>query len=339
MTLALSSVLIIGCSSSDEDNGRTEAASEIRRIVKLQSTEVAAVGLDFPHTDERFLYVHENGQWRCVNASGAIALGEALNGLVTDLTAATGLARDVRPERLAAYGFDDNSPRITLFGVDWRTKDDRDELALFTLGDEVEGRRSYLRTEGEQRVFEIDQLPARRFARTADDRLPPMLDRRMLAGEWPNPSGGFTRAFIDFTDGRSMELARDASSRTYAWEWRKPDAQPLQVLPYRIAGWQSYVYRAPYIGFAASTEADRLGLGPEAVWLRITLVDDDESIALEVAEPSASRPLAVRNSKTGMIVLLAPGSEELLVPSDGDLLDRGRVNRWESWLGSGATRK
>ncbi|MCA8981898.1 MAG: hypothetical protein H6831_14375 [Planctomycetes bacterium] len=319
--------------------GASAKSSEVRieRITGLESTQVAGVGVQFPGSGERFLYVREDGAWRCVNALDAVALDGALDGLVADLTAATGTSREVADARLGAFGFAEDSPEVTLFGADWRTQQDRDELARFTLGAEVEGRRSYLRVVGAHAVFEVDRLPARRFERAEGDRLPPMLDRRMLAGEWPDATGGFTRAFLDFTGGKSVELARVGDATTYAWELRVPGAEALAVLPYRMAGWQSFLYRTPYAGFAAQAEAERVGL--REVWLTITLVDAAGSIVLEVGELNADRPVAVRNRKTGMLVLLAPENAALLVPSEADLLDRGRANRWESWLGGAAVRR
>lgn len=331
---AIAAALFAGCGTHD---GSAQAAGSIARIITVDAQQVVGVGLDLPATGERFLYVRESGEWRCVNASGAIALDGALDGLVTDLTAATGMTREVADARLAAFGFTEDAPGVTLFGADWRTREDRDELAEFALGSKLEGRRAYVRVEGRNAVHEIDRLPARRFDRPEGDRLPPMLDRRLLAGEWPDPMGGFTRAFLDFADGRSLELARVGDANTFAWELRTPDAEALPVLPYRIAGWQSFVYRAPYAGFAAPSEAPRVGL--ENVWLRITLIEAQQSIVLEVAEPLTGRPLAVRNMKSGMLCLLAPEHAALLVPTDGDLLDRSRPNPWEAWLGASAIRR
>lgn len=329
------SSLVAAC--GDGPSTDAHAARSIERLTQLTPEDVAGVGVEFPETGERFLYLREAGVWRCINASRAIALDGALDGLVADLVAASGMSREVADDRLPAYGFTPTAPRVTLFGPNLQSREDRDELIRITLGIELEGRRSYVKIDGTNPVHEIDSLPAQRFARDESDRLPPMLDRRMLAGEWPTPTGGFTRAFLDFADGRSMELARVGDPNTYNWQLRTPDAEPLPVLPYRIAGWQSFVYRAPYAGFAAPSEAPRVGL--ETVWLTITLIDPTDSIVLEVGTPAADRPLAVRNTKTGMLVLLAPENAALLVPTEGDLLDRGRANRWESWLGAGAIRR
>jgi len=331
----ISAALVASCGT--DDPASVVAAGSIGRLTELTPDDIAGVGLEFPATGERFLYVRDAGQWRCINASRAVALDGALDGLVADLVSAGEMSREVADDRLEAYGFTSAAPRVTLFGTDLNAREDRDELIGFTLGSELEGRRSYVRIEGADPVHEIDSLPEQRFARDAGDRLPPMLDRRMLAGEWPDPTGGFTRAFLDFEDGRSMELARVGDPNTYNWQLRTPDAEPLPVLPYRIAGWQSFVYRAPYAGFAAPSEAPRVGL--ETVWLTITLIDPTDSIVLEVGTPVADRPLAVRNTKTGMLVLLAPENAALLVPTEGDLLDRSRANRWESWLGGGAVRR
>lgn len=334
LALAASS-LVVACGGKQSTDAH--AAGTIERLTQLTPEDVAGVGVEFPESGERFLYLREDGQWRCINASRAIALDGALDGLVADLVAASGMSREVADDRLPAYGFTPNAPRVTLFGADLQSREDRDELIRITLGIELEGRRSYVKIDGTNPVHEIDSLPAQRFAREEGDRLPPMLDRRMLAGEWPDATGGFTRAFLDFADGRSLELARVGDANTYAWQLRAPDAEPLSVLPYRVAGWQSFLYRTPYAGFAAPTEAPRVGL--DAVWLRITLADANNTTVLEVAEPHAERPLAVHNSRNGMLVLLAPEHAALLVPTEGDLLDRGRANRWEAWLGAGAVRR
>ena len=115
--------------------GASAKSSEVRieRITGLESTQVAGVGVQFPGSGERFLYVREDGAWRCVNALDAVALDGALDGLVADLTAATGTSREVADARLGAFGFAEDSPEVTLFGADWRTQQDRDELARFTL--------------------------------------------------------------------------------------------------------------------------------------------------------------------------------------------------------------
>lgn len=328
---------LYACDGGANEHTALASGARIRRPLELAPQDVRAVGLELPARDERWLYVvDEQGVWRCANAEDAIARPKAVGGLVLDLVRATGLPREVPAERRPAYGLGEDAPRVVLFGAGFATGADRSALAEILLGEDVEGRRAWIAPEGGA-VWEIDRTPRARFAQPAHDRLPPMLDRRLLAGEQPDPGEGFTRAFLDFADGRSRELRRVGAAGTWSWELHAPGEEPVPVLPYRIAGWQSFIYRAPYAGFAAASEAERLGVTDP--WLTITLVDARGAIELAVAEPRERGPLAVRNARNGMLVLLAPEHAERLVPSDADLLDRGRANPWEEWLGGAAVRR
>ncbi len=329
--------IALGFAATGSRGTAVDAAAPITSLVDVAPADVALVGVEWPAADERHLYGFDGERWRCRTAVDAVASSEGLAALIADLCEATGTRRVVPAARAAAYGIDDAAPRVTLFGARWNEREDRDALATIVLGDEVEGRRSYVALAGTGEVWEVDRLPARRLEREDGDRLPPLLDRRLLAGERPTEGGGFTRAFLDFADGRSWELARVGPRDTYQWELRAPGAAAVPVLPYRIAGWQSFVYRTPYAGFASPADAARLGL--ESPWLTITLVDERGSIELRVAEPAGNQPLAVANARSRMIVLLSPDATDLLVPETADFVDRTRPNPWESWLGAGAIRR
>jgi len=337
----------LGIVAACGDASTKDASEHIRRLSQFSAADVAGVGISFPASDEQFGYALSDGRWRCATASDALALAPALERLIDDLTHATGLSREVPGARLAAYGFGEQAPVVQLYGKDMRPLSDERGPALFEIGKRVAEQRTYVRLQGSAFVWEIDRVPHRHFEREVGDRLPPMLDRRLLAGELPESGGGFTRAFLDFADGRSLELQRVVGAQGYAWELAvaatEPGTQsgaewaPVPALPYRVAGWQSFLYRSPYVGFAAPAEAERLGLAEP--WLRMTLVDVEGTIELAVAAPIPNTPLAVLNSRSKMIVLLAPELAPLVAPTTADLVDRTLTNRWEAWLGAGAIRR
>ena len=309
---------------------------------RLVSLEVAGLSVEYPALDQRFLYTLSGGVWRCVDAHGALALGHRIEELTRELGGAVGELRSTEAARAAAYGLDD-ARRITLrlHGPRLGTDPGQDELFRLDVGSALPGtgsRRSWVRVGGTERILEIPYDPRTWLERESPGALPPLLDERLLAGEWPARGGGLRRVFLDRLDGSSLQLESEVEevaglSREEwprRWQASEGDARS-RCLPFRIAGWQAFLYRAAYSGLSDPAAAERRGLDEVRATLTLIQVEGDP-ITLEVGRPAPSGATFVRNGKTGQLCLLEPEVAALLVPTLAQLCEVEGGNPWESYL-------
>ncbi|MFT7668485.1 MAG: hypothetical protein ACI8X5_001178 [Planctomycetota bacterium] len=305
------------------------------------SLRVAAVSFSAPGTTQEHLYLYRDGQWLCTSVYNAIALTSEIEALVGEL--AGSYAHIVADERQAsAYGLASGDVLVTrLHGADVGSAADRDVLLELELGHSLSGLgagRSFARIAGRKEIIEIDQNPRARLLTPSEKRLPPLLDERLLAGEWPDRGSGLERAFIDFTDGRSIEI----NSRVNGLppgpglpaprEWiATEDDQTARCLPYRIGAWQSFLYHVPYQGLSDPAAAQKRGLDqPTATITLIQVKGAPVELVIGRAAPSGST--FVLNKKTNLLCLLEKEHAELLIGSVERLCSTDILNPWEAWL-------
>jgi hypothetical protein len=309
---------------------------------RLGELEVAGFSVEYPALEQRFLFALQGGVWRCIDAHGALALGNRIEELTRELGGAIGELRSVDASRAGAYGLD-SEDRITLrlHGPLLGTDAGQDERLRVEVGSAFPGtgsRRSWVRVDGSDRILEIPYDPRVWLERESASALPPLLDERLLAGEWPPRGGGLRRVFLDRADGSSLQLDSEVEEvaglprEEWPRRWQAAEGEARsRCLPFRIAGWQAFLYRAPYVGLSDPAVAERRGLDEIRATLTLIQVDGDP-ITLEVGRPAPSGATFVRNQKTGQLCLLEPEVAALLVPTLGQLCEPEGGNPWESYL-------
>lgn len=321
-----------------------EATDYLRPLVAPEARpqlSVAGITLTGLGPAEEFVYAREDGLWRCPTVFGALALQPEIEALVRELTSAWGEVV-AEAERAPAFGFESERPlRVRLHGEGMSSDPARDLLLEVELGASLPGLgagRGFARLAGSRNLLELDQNPRARLVPGEERRLPPLLDERLLAGEWPERGAGLARAFLDFADGRSIDVqsrVAGASPEPGApppREWIAAEGEArARCLPFRIGAWQSFLYHVPYRGLSDPALAERRGLDrPQAT---LTLIQiDGAPIELVVGRPAPSGATFVLNRKTKLLCLLDAAEVELLLATVDMLCSTERANPWEAWL-------
>jgi hypothetical protein len=325
--------------SRDEPN--TEAyLREVLSAEERAAMTVAGVSILDPVDGSEVRYILSDGQWLCASAYGAVALTPQLEGLITDLTLARG--EWVSADRTSEFGLGESEVRILrLHGPKLGTDPAGDVILELELGSSLLGLgsgRSYLRARGSSQVLEIDADPRSRLLTDPEKRLPPMLDERLLAGEWPARGEGLERAFIDFSDGRSIEIKSRVLGPAPSPELPAPRTwlaiqgeTSAPVLPYRIGAWQAFLYRVPYRGLSDPAAAQRRGLDQPLATITLLQIQGDP-IELVIGRSAPSGATFVLNRSTGMLCLLDRSEVELLLATLEQLCATELANPWEEWL-------
>lgn len=321
------------------------AGELLRQLVpeaERDELRIAGISIEGLPQGERFVYTLQDGAWRCSTVYDAVALTNELEALVGELVAAWGQVV-AQGESAADYGIGtETTLRVRLHGPDFASDPERDVRLDVELGASLPGLgegRGFLRVTGTDEVFEIDHNPRARLVSDDPDRkLPPMLDERLLAGEFPSLGEGIERAFIDYADGRSIEVTSrvlgpaPAPDRPPPREWIAIEGdRTARCLPYRIGGWQSFLYRVEYIGLSDPAAAARRGL--DAPVATITLLQVDRSpVKLVIGRPAPNGATFVLNEATGQLCLLGSAEVPLLLAGVDGLCSTEIANPWETWL-------
>ncbi|MCB9914333.1 MAG: hypothetical protein H6828_04165 [Planctomycetes bacterium] len=320
------------------------SAAPFARLVtadEAAALSIAGLSLEDGASGERFVYAQEGGVWRCVSAYGALGLASRIEELAGEVLDARGPWRADDPARDAAFGLaPDQRLVVRLHGARMFEDPGGDVLLAVELGASlpgVGGGRAFARRAGTRAVLEIDHDPRRLVARSAGD-LPPLLDARLLAGEFPARGAGLARAFVDLAGGEALVLRSEVREvpglERAEWprEWTVSAGEARATcLPYRIAGWQAFLYRVEWRGLSDPEAAPRRGLAEPRATLTLAQVDGDP-IVLQVGQPAPSGGCFVLNEKTGQLGYLGPEEAALVVPTLVELCDPGRANPWERWL-------
>jgi hypothetical protein len=304
---------------------------------RAQSLGIAALSVEYGASGERFEYSRRAGLWRSDTAFGALVLEPSMDGLLSQLLGAVGEMRTSDPARRAAYGLDGAQlVRVSLFGPAVGAGGETAPLLRFDLGRSlagIGGGRSWVRLGGDDRLFEIQFDPRARLRRDAPSGLPPLLDERLLAGECPQPGGGLSRVFLDRRTGESLQLSSELGapgSLGRRWRATSGDAR-APCLPYRMAAWQAFLYRAPFVATLDPKHARELGLQDPTATLTLFQVDA-EPIVLQIGAADSSGQVTVLNEKTGSLCHVAPEVFDLLLPGIDQLCEPRMANPWEAWL-------
>jgi hypothetical protein len=346
LTLVMVVALVLGLRAGfgSRASARTDP-EHLTPLVSLEDRDGLAIGgitIEGLPQGDRFIYVRANSQWTCPTVYGAIGTSQEIEAFLSEVILAWG-ERVAGTDRRADYGFDVERPlRVTLHGPKMATDPERDIVLEIELGMSLPGLgegRGYLRRVDGEDLFEIDQNPRKRL-RPAEEsqKVPPLLDERLLAGEFPTLGEGIERAFVDWSDGRSLEVRSrvlgpppDRNSPPPR-EWVAMEGEDTaRILPYRIGGWQSLLYRVNYEGLADPKIAERRGLDEPSATITLLQVGGD-AIELVVGRRAPSGQAFVLNRKTNMLCLLASEDVELLLPTVPWLCSGDIANPWEAWL-------
>ena len=297
-------------------------------VTEAERESLELAGLALTKAGERHEYRKSGGVWRCVTAFGAVANPRQITDLtVALLTHPAALRAPLSTEdSVTAFGFD------TATRVEFLRSDPDAGSLIFDLGSSVTspgGRSIFIRRAGLDGVWELDALPLRPLTRERSPGFPPLLDRRLTAGCTLDPARGITRAFIDFHASASLELRPRELDGELRWSLADGTKEHM-VLPYRFAGWLSFLQRAPYAGFTnPQADADR-GLEPPAA--RVTLFPPEKAPIELVLGREVDGEVYLQNRTSGMLLLLRPDTAGLIAPGVPALSDASIANPWEAWL-------
>ena len=315
------------------ERAQTPAASDVSRTHRALMTDAERAALQltgFVLTDagRSHEYRRSDGSWRCVSAFGAIANPREVTDLSLALFSQPAAWRSpaLTEEKDAGFGFDGG------LQIDFM-RSDRDAAPLsFQLGSAVDspaGRAVFIRRRGLDGVWELDAELLKPLLRERSAGFPPLLDQRLTAGCVLDPARGIGRAFIDFHDGASLELRPKELEGELRWVLLD-GAEERPLLPYRFAGWLSFLQRAPYAGFVNPGAQKDRGLDPPVA--RVTLFPPEEAPIELVLGREVEGEVYLLNKTSGMVLLLPPGWGELIAPGKAQLTTAEGANPWENWL-------
>ena len=290
--------------------------------------ELQLNGFALSQADKRHEYRRSDGTWRCVTAFGAIANPREVTDLSVALLSQRAALRapDAPTSLNADFGFDDG------LRVEFLQSDASAAPLSFQLGDVVSapsGRSVFVRRLGFEGVWELDAEQLSPLLRERSPGFPPLLDQRLTAGCVLDPARGITRAFIDFHSGPSLELRPRELDGEVRWVLIE-GAEERPLLPYRFAGWLSFLQRAPYAGFVNPDPQRERGLTPPVA--RVTLFPPDEAPIELTLGREVEGEVLLQNRTSGMLLLLPQGWPELIAPSKAALTAADGPNPWERWL-------
>jgi hypothetical protein len=305
----------------------TEVESLHRPLIPLtEQAELQLTGFALTVADERFEYRRSDGIWRCVTAYGAVGDPRLITDLTRALLTRTASLR-VSPstrEGLTDFGFD-AAAEVEFF------REGASDL-VFSIGDRVSspnGSSVFVRRTGTEEIWELDSTKIASSISRKSAGLPPLLDRRITAGCDLNPGRGVLRAFIDFEDGDALELRPEDNGGQREWILTDGSARS-KVLPYRLAGWLSFLQRAPYAGFGDPSDVNDRGFNPPMA--QITLFPPEAKPIELVLGREVNGDVYLQNKTSGMLLLLPKGWSKLVAPDARAMTLADDKNPWERWL-------
>lgn len=361
-TKALLSALLVFLLFLERSGATTADDPTLTHRSLISATERAGLklsGLTIAIGPKRHAYHRMASTWRCLTAHSAIAHPRQIDDLTTTLLSSTAAYRGpASPSHLTAFGLDtpirvefvrantqanDSTASATSAAADDASSATADPSADATSNADAEpltfllgtilasptGPTIFVQRAGHDDVWELEAQHLAPLTHNPEPDFPPLLDRRLTAGCELDPARGITRAFIDHTNGASLQLAPSESNGERRWTLTD-GTQETDILPYRFAGWLRYLQRAPYAGFTRPDLAPELGLDPPAA--RVTLFPAQAPpIELLLGHPVDGKTF-LHNKTNGMLMLLPADAAALTAPTARDLTQASDTNPWEAWL-------
>jgi len=326
LTALLSALIVVERATTPSTTDPLETHRPL--LTEAERSSLELTGLALTVAGERHEYHRNDGIWRCVTALGAVANPRQITDITNALLTRPAAWRAPSASREAAPTFGFDAP----IRVEFLQREPADSALVFDLGGFItspSGASVFVRREGLDGVWELaaDHLESLSLKRSPG--FPPLLDQRLTAGCVLDPARGITRAFIDFHGGASLELRPQEVEGGLRWSLSDGTSEH-DVLPFRFAGWLTFLQRAPYAGFTSPQASTDRGLEPPAA--RVTLFPPEESPIELVLGREADGQVYLLNRTSGMLLLLPPDSSALIAPDARALSDTEIANPWEAWL-------
>jgi len=337
--------------------GSARDAENAPRLVRLadaargSDTVVAGLSVERPSTAERFLYVRSRGVWRCLSAWGAPCDARRVEGLVVGLLGARGVERALGPDADGAFGFGaPGALELALHGRALLDDPGGDELLRVRFGavtrpaaGAAPAGSTFARVASRQHALELDFDAHAALGEPSAPGLPPLLDARLVPGDFPGTGRRVERLFLDRAEGPDLELVRRerealppaehvAPAETLDWEWLLIEGERQQVIPpLRGEAYVTWSPRAPYVALADPKSAGERGLAsPRA---RLTIVPDaGEPLELEVGAATPQGGIWVRVPSVPLLAAVDARTARMLLPDASELADDGLRNLWDEEL-------
>ncbi len=278
-------------------------------------------------------YARVKGQWRCLDAHGALADEQAVEALLR----ASFETRGIRLPGMSGTRFPDPPAwKLELQGPKLLERADRHVLLALELGPGFEAPSSHaqwarLGAEPE-RILDID-TDLSRLVRPLEGGLPPLLDPRLGAGCFAPQFRFFRRFFFDYADGTSFEVRSTPRADDPArLDWTlQSGGDSKAAIEWRAGGYGGIWIRAKAIGFASRKRLAELGLDPP--WLTMVAQPDAGApLSIRAARLSPAREAWIFNETSGLLMQVEPGLLEQILAEGAMFTDASRPNPFERWL-------
>jgi hypothetical protein len=305
----------------------------------LQGRTIAAVRVDIG-LEHNYLYVYQDGLWRCINANGAPADNDLIESIFPMLLEAQGVVRTTDPAEAAAYGLaSDDAVRVSLCGAEVFT----DPLGDVILGVDV-GRSisatggSFVRPVGSNAIWEINQ-DVRAVLDLEDPAMPPMLDPYVIPRIWPGARLGPAQVVVQVRNQPTIIITRrehpedePRAPDAPAWQWvvSEDDSHYLGDL-FQVTSYLVFLTRMEYAGVINPRPLEQLGLDqPRAIIGYVT--PEGHQLELHIGGDGQRGGVIVYNSFTGNIYEVPRDIALRMVPQIDVLLSTDHGNPWEQWM-------
>lgn len=288
-------------------------------------------------TTQRWQYVRTKGEWRSLEAHGAVLHQPSLDALFAAALEARGPLVHQGLPLPANLGFQEPARwRLEFHGPKLFSREDRHVLLAVELGQSfAEGPwgHAYARAlAAPDRVLDIDSN-LEQLCMPADPRLPPLVDPRIGAGCFSPAFRTFKRYFFDYADGASFEIA--SSPRPGApdlQDWTSIQGAVRETaIEWRAGGYGGIWIRAHAIGYASKKRLAELGL--EQPKLQLTLEPDaGPPLSIRIAALNAAREAWIYNESTEVVMQVEPEVLEQMLAQPWQFTDKNIPNPFERWL-------
>jgi hypothetical protein len=313
------------------------ALAPIETLFPTRPTEqIAALSIHVGQT-QRWQYVRAKGEWRSIEAHGALVHTPSLEALFAASLEARGPLVHQGLPLPAILGFQDPSRwRLEFHGPKLFSREDRHVLLAVELGksfpDGPWGHAYARNLAAPERVLDIDSN-LEQLCSASDQRLPPLVDPRIGAGCFSPAFRTFKRYFLDYADGASFEIAsspRPSEPELQDWTLIQGERRETAI-EWRAGGYGGIWIRAHAIGYASKKRLAELGL--EKPKLQLTLEPDaGPLLSIRIAALNSAREAWIYNETSDVVMQVEAEVLEQMLAQPWQFTDKNQPNPFERWL-------
>lgn len=323
----------------------SETRRESVRVRQLVSADVfvdrgvAAFKLDTGAGDS-FLYLFDDGLWRCIQANAAPVMPSLINPVMGRLLETSGYVVSRDREAASSFGFNRQSTlRLSVCGPDVLEDPERDVVYAIEIGSSVSATDgSYVRPFGSDDIWLIDDDFRDVLEPDPDFPLPPMVDPRIIPEAWTAGHEGIRQITLERDGGVILHMQREDIPQPVEplaprWAWIITDGErQYEAHPNQIQSYGTFLLNVQFAGLPGP--ARRIELGVDSPRAAITLVGaDGRRLQLRFGNQTPRGGIAVFSTFSGTLYEVPQPVIEMFFPDLQLLLDPAYGNPWQPWIG------